>query len=161
MIVYLIVAGLVVCFAGVVMFGAPYLPTLSKPKEKALDMLELKKGHTLLELGSGDGRVLNAAARRGLNAVGIELNPILVLVSRLVTFRYRKQVRIVWGNFWRKDWPAADGIFVFLIDKYMSKLDKTIKVKKARPVRLVSFAFAIPGKKPLKEKDGVFLYEYK
>lgn len=160
MLYYLVIVGLVICFAGVVAFGAPYLPTLKKPRKKALDMLDLKEGQTLLELGCGDGRVLRAAAQRGLNAVGIELNPILALVSWIVTFRYRKQVRIVWGNFWRTQWPPADGIFVFLIDKYMPKLDKAVQEKAVRPVKLVSFAFAITGKKPTREKDGVFLYEY-
>ena len=50
MIIYLIVCGVILCFCAVILFGAPYLPTLSKQKEAALDLLDLKKGQTLLEL---------------------------------------------------------------------------------------------------------------
>lgn len=148
------------CFFLVVLFGAPYLPTLSHQKETALDMLDLKPGQTLLELGSGDGRVLLAAAKRGINSVGIELNPVLVVFSFFLTLRYRKNVRIIWGNFWRVKWPAADGIFVFLLDKYMTRLDKKIEMTQKKPMKLASFAFKIPDKKITKEKNSIYLYKY-
>lgn len=160
MLVYLLIVGVVLCFCLVVFFGAPYLPTLAKQKETALDLLALKPGETLLELGSGDGRVMLAAAKRGINVVGIELNPLLVIFSWLLTFKYRRQVRIIWGNFWRVEWPEADGIFVFLLDKYMTKLDVRIKETQSKPTKLVSFAFKIKDKKPAKKIDGLWLYLY-
>lgn len=156
--------GMVLLFGFVVAFGAPYLPTLKKQTDEALDLLALKPGQTVLELGSGDGRVMLAAAKQGLNVVGYELNPILALVSRIVTWRYRKQVKVVWGNFWHKKWPPADGIFVFLLDRYMVKLDQAItgyQQKQTKPVRLVSFTFAIPHKKPAKTIGGLLRYDYK
>ncbi len=156
----IIAAGLVVLLFGfVVAFGAPYLPTLKRQTESALDLLDLKKGQTLLELGSGDGRVLKAAARRGLNVTGYELNPILVLISIISTWKYRKNVHITWGNYWHHQWPKTDGIFVFLLDKYMAKLDKKI-IQQQLNTKLVSFAFKVPGKKAVKETDGLFLYKY-
>lgn len=150
-----------VIFGFVVLFGAPYLPTLRKQTEIALDLLEVKKGMKILELGSGDGSVALAAAKRGAIVIGYELNPILVIVSKLRCIKYRKQVSIHWGNFWHKDWPATDGIFVFLLDKYMKKLDtKIVQQYKGKHVKLVSFAFEVPGKKPLKSQSGMFLYKY-
>jgi hypothetical protein len=150
---------LAVCF--VVFFGPPYLPTRRLNIETALDLLDLKPGQTMLDLGAGDGRVLVAAAKRGLNVVGIELSPILVVVAWLRSFRYRKQVRIIWGNYFGVTWPAAAGIFTFMIPRQMGKLDRKIeKWRGKRGVRLASFAFRIPGKKPKVQKNGVFLYEY-
>lgn len=151
---------LFIAFTFVVAYGAPYLPTLRTKVPLALDMLGLKKGQILLELGSGDGRLLRAAAQRGLNAVGYELNPILVIYSKLITFRYRKQVRVIWGNYWKANWPEVDGIFVFLLQPYMEKLDKKITQKKIKNVSLVSFAFTINSKKPAKQKEGLYLYKY-
>ncbi len=153
-------AALIICFGGVVLVGAPYLPTLGPQIKAALELADLQAGDTLLELGCGDGKVLIAAARQGINVVGYELNPLLVIVSWLRTRRYRKQVRIIWGDFWQKTWPPADAIFVFLLSKYMSKLNNKVVRYANHPVSLVSFAFQIPDLPPTKEKAGVYLYRY-
>lgn len=160
--VFLIVLWLVLLFGFVVFFGAPYLPTLAKQKRAALEMLELEPGQTLIELGSGDGRILKAAAEKGLKVIGYELNPLLVAVSYIRTFKYRKHIRIHWANFWWHTWPRTDGIFVFLLDRYMDKLDKKIiQNYPGKKVKLVSVAFKVPEREIAKEQDGVYLYEYK
>lgn len=151
----------VLAFALVVFVGPPYLPTFRKQIITALDLLDLKEGETLLELGSGDGRVMRMAAERGLKVVGIEINPLLVVVSYFVTWRYRSQVRIIWGNYWGKPWPRADGIFTFMLPRYMSKLDERIEKWRPKRVRLATFAFAISSREPSKQRDGVLLYQYK
>ncbi len=154
---------LILCFGFVLLFGAPYVPTLKKQSRLALETINLRPGQTLLELGCGDGRMLKAAAEVGIHGVGIELNPILVLVARARTWRYRKHVRILWGNLWHtRKWPAeTDGIFVFILQKEMTKLDAAIAQWHTHPIKLVSFAFPIPDKKPLvQHSKGVYLYEY-
>jgi SAM-dependent methyltransferase len=175
--VVLTVIGLVLlCFSLVVFVGPPYLPTLTPQVEAALDMLELEPGQTMIELGCGDGKVLVAAAERGWRVVGIELNPILAAFCWLRTRRYHGRVKIVWGNYWSiATWPPAEGIFGFVLPRYMTKLDESIKQWLAqsdgtavtmpanggrRTVRLASFAFKIPGKKVVREERGVFLYKY-
>lgn len=159
--VALVLLWLVLIFGYVVLFGAPYLPTLSKQKKAAFDLLDLQAGQTLLELGSGDGRMLKAAAQKGIKAIGFELNPLLALFSYLFTWKYRDNVRIIWGNYWWHIWPRADGIYVFLIDRYMKKLDKKIiQNYPEHKVRLASFAFKVPDKEVVKEKNGVYLYNY-
>jgi 16S rRNA A1518/A1519 N6-dimethyltransferase RsmA/KsgA/DIM1 with predicted DNA glycosylase/AP lyase activity len=156
----LALAVIVLSFGGVVLVGAPYLPTLSSQIKAALALADLKPGETLLELGCGDGRVLLAAARKGWQVVGYELNPFLALVAWLRTRRYRKQVKIIWGSYWSREWPDAQAIFVFLLPKYMPKLDKKIIRGATKPVKLVSFAFKITGRTIKSHKNGVYLYEY-
>lgn len=152
----------IVLFFGFVVFvGPPYLPTMHRQIDTALDLLDLQPGETLLELGSGDGRVLLAAAKRGWKVVGIELNPLLVLFSLLVTWKYRKQVRVIWASYWGPVWPRADAIFTFMLPRYMARLDKRIEFWRTKPVRLASFAFTIPGREPIQTKENVYLYEYK
>lgn len=158
-IVALLLVGILFC--GAVFFGAPYLPTLKPQVQEALDLLDLKPGQTMIELGSGDGRVLRAAAAKGIYVIGYEINPFLVVVSYFVTLKYRKQVTIVWGNFWRKKLPKSDGIFVFLLTRYMSKFDQKMKDYPYKPAKVASVAFQIPDKKPAQKKGGVFLYVYK
>lgn len=152
---------LVGCFGFVLLRGAPYLPTLHRQVEAALDLVDLKRGETLLELGCGDGRVLIAAAERGLRAVGYELNPIMAAIAWLRTRRYKGRVQVRCADFWRTQWPPAQGIFVFLLDPYMHRLHTKILETYDKPVKLVSFAFTIPTKKPKKVSDGVYLYLYK
>ena len=161
LILFIVIACIVFCFTFVLLFGAPFLPTLTPQITVALDLLDLKPGDTMLELGCGDGRVLLAAAHRGLHVVGYELNPIMALVAWVRTRRYRSQVQVVWADFWSISWPPAQGIFGFILPKYMAKLDKKITRYVCRPLRVASFAFAIPNKQPLRTDRGVYLYEYR
>jgi SAM-dependent methyltransferase len=154
---FIVILVIIVAFGGVILVGAPYLPTLKVQAEAALDLLDLKPGETLLELGSGDGQVLVLAAKRGLQVVGVELNPILVVISRIRTWRYRKQVRVIWGDLWRVQWPEADGVFSFLLGRFMPRLDERMQ-RIGKP--LASFAFKIPDRHIDDEKVGVFLYDY-
>lgn len=159
LIILIIVA--VLLFGLVVLRGAPYLPTLSQQIEDALDMLELKSGQTLLELGSGDGRLLAAAARRGVYSVGYELNPLLVVWTRLRYWKYRTYISVKWGDYWLAEWPKSDAMYVFLLEKYMKKLDnKVAHYAKGRHYKLVSFGFEIAGKKVVSQRKGLRRYDY-
>lgn len=152
--------GLVFCFGLVVFFGAPYLPTLKKQTEEALELLDLKPGQILLELGSGDGRVLRAAAEEGIYAIGYELNPLLVAYSYFRHFKYRRLISLKWTNFWYSSLPESDGIYTFLHTRFMKKLDKKISHESTKPIKLVSYAFEVPGRKPQKTLGGLYLYSY-
>lgn len=152
---------LVCCFGFVLLFGAPYVPTMQRQVSAAFELLNLSPGQRLIELGCGDGRLLIAAARRGVYVTGYELNPLLAALCWLRTRRYRRFVTVKMADFWRADWPQADAVFGFILPKLMTKLDQKIVSENRVPLTVVSFAFAIPGKKAAKTKDGVFLYRYK
>jgi hypothetical protein len=54
--IWIVILIIILAFQFVVIFlGAPYVPTLNKQRETALDLLKLKSGQTLIDLGSGDG----------------------------------------------------------------------------------------------------------
>lgn len=156
-----LVAAILACFSFVLLVGAPYLPTLSKQLATSLELADLQPGQVLLELGCGDGRVLIAAARQGVRCVGYELNPLLFLLCKVRTWRYRHLVSVRLSDFWRADWPKADAVFGFILPRLMHKLDAKILSEKRGPLKVVSFAFAIPDKEPVVQRDGVFLYQYK
>lgn len=147
-------------FVFVIIFGAPYVPTLAAQRRTALDLLDLKKGQTLYELGSGDGSLLIEAASKGIKAVGYELNPILVFVSRWRARHYRDLVTIHWQNFWHANLAGADAIFIFQMDKSMKNLEAKIIKEKTGPMKVVSHAFKIPGKKPVRKAGSILLYHF-
>jgi SAM-dependent methyltransferase len=161
MIWFLVFFGGVMIFSFVIAFGAPFLPTLKNRNEDVFKLLDLRPGQTMLELGSGDGRILLMAAQKGIKAIGYELNPLLVIYSRIKTWKYRRLVSVHCRNYWQVKFPPTDGIYVFLLQPYMEKLDKKIIQEISKPVKLVSFAFHIPNRKPNNEINGMFLYKYK
>ncbi len=153
---------LIVTYALVLPFGAPFLPTLSKQVVQALDVLELSAGQKFVDLGCGDGRLLAEAASRGLNCVGYELNPFLAAYAWLRTRRFGRRVKIKMSSFWRADISSADGVFVFLITHHMARFDRYMsKQAKNHTIRVVSHAFKIPKKKPTAKKGAMYLYVYK
>src|SRR5688572_11565841 len=59
-----------------------WVPTPQSLVDKMLDMAKLTPNDFLIDLGSGDGRTVITAARRGARALGIEYNPNMVELSR-------------------------------------------------------------------------------
>lgn len=157
--IFLILFVLVIPFAFVLLFGAPYLPTRKKQAEQALDLLNLKAGELFVDLGCGDGVMLVHAARHGLIAYGYELNPFVWLVAWLRCLRY-KNVHVYLKNYWQIPLPKdTKGVYVFLLDRYMAQLDEKL-VRELNGAKVVSYTFRIPGKKPLLAKNALHLYKY-
>jgi hypothetical protein len=159
----ILLIGLIVflLFAGVVAFGAPFLPTLSKRVDDAIELLDLTPGQLFIELGSGDSRLQIAAAKKGIKSIGYELNPLLVLYAKVRSFRYRQLVSVRLANYWMIEWPKSDAMYVFLLNPYMQKLhNKIVQRKSKTPLTVVSFAFKIPKKSIKREINGMFQYKY-
>lgn len=150
---------IVACFAAGAILGAPYLPVRQKDAEAALDLAEVEAGQTVVDLGSGDGRLLIAAAKRGAKAIGYEINPIMYLWSLLACAKYSKQISIRLRNFWGARLPEADVYYVFLIDRYTKKLDSKLQRELTNPTKVVSYVFELP-REPKKSTSNTHLYIY-
>lgn len=157
LLILIIVAG---AFAVAGLAGAPYVPILRHDAATLLELTALKSGQTLIDLGSGDGRLLRAAAAQGIRCVGYEINPFMVLISRIVCWRYRHLITIRLANIWQTDLPAADAIYVFLMPKFMHQLDQYLARQIHRPTRVVSYAFKIPGRTAISKNRNTFVYQY-
>lgn len=140
--------------------GAPYLPVLSRDVDSLLELSDLSPGQLLLDLGCGDGRLLKAAAKRGIRGIGYEINPLLWLVACINLWPYRQLVSLHLSNYWAVKLPPADAIYVFLIGRYMPKLDAKLRAEIKRPTRVVSYVFAIPNLKPVATTKNSFVYIY-
>ncbi|KAM9791943.1 ATP synthase subunit C lysine N-methyltransferase isoform X3 [Syngnathus typhle] len=91
----LVGGSLVALYAGAAPFVAPalrkiclpFVPATTTQVENVLNALRTRSG-TLVDIGSGDGRIVIAAAKRGFLASGFELNPWLVWYSRYKAWRH-------------------------------------------------------------------------
>lgn len=159
--VWLVAFILVLPFSLVLLYGAPYLPTREKQATEALKLLGLKKGDLLVDLGCGDGAVLIVAAKQGIRCIGYEINPYVYLIARVRTWRYRGLVTIKMKNFWSETIPSqTKGVFVFLLDKFMVKLEDKLSNELKKGTKLVSYTFEIPNKKIHKKSGALLLYKY-
>jgi 16S rRNA A1518/A1519 N6-dimethyltransferase RsmA/KsgA/DIM1 with predicted DNA glycosylase/AP lyase activity len=171
--IIIVVVLVIFTFGIVVFFGAPFLPTFDKQAKEALDILDLKKGDKMIELGCGDGRVMLLALERGYKVVGYELNPVLALIAWLRTQKYGSNSKVIWGSFWNKNWPESQGLYVFLHTKFMKRLDKKLAeqvsfwrsngeytINTNPTLKVVSYAFEIPGKRPELKKGALIKYIY-
>jgi len=158
---WLVIFLIVLPFAIVLLYGAPYLPTRKAQAIQALDLLDLREGDVFVDLGSGDGAVLIEAASRGMICYGYELNPYVWFVSKLRTLKFGKQIHIYCRNFWNVPLPKdTKGVFVFLLDKYMARLDQKLGSELKKGGTLASYTFQISGKKPHVSRDAMFIYKY-
>ncbi|XP_042317413.1 ATP synthase subunit C lysine N-methyltransferase isoform X2 [Sceloporus undulatus] len=80
----------------------PFVPATSKQIENVLSMLKGRNG-SLVDIGSGDGRIVIAAAKVGFKAVGYELNPWLVWYSRYRAWRegVHQDARFYISDLWK------------------------------------------------------------
>lgn len=164
--IYFVIIGCIILLFGAVAFrGAPYVPTLRHSVHDALDMLDLHQGDLLVDMGSGDGKILKAAASRGLRAWGYEINPLLCFIAWLRCLGQRDRVTIRWRDMWLADWPPdTKAVFIFLAGPFMNHLSRKIDQqidKRDTPLKILSYGFAIPGYLPKKISNGLYLYEIK
>jgi mycolic acid cyclopropane synthetase len=96
---------------------APYLPTPKSIVDEMLKAGELKAGETMFDLGSGDGRIVIAAAREyKAHAIGIELDDALASASiqKIAELGLDKNAHIIQGDLMKQDYHSADLITVYL-----------------------------------------------
>lgn len=158
---WFVVGALFLLFGLTVFRGAPYVPTHRRHVEAALDLLALKKGDVVVDLGAGDGIFLKAAAKRGLVAYGYEINPVLCIVAWLRCLPYRSQVKIRWRDFWLSSLPAdTKGVFVFAGGPFMRKLARKLEAEaKSRSFYVASYGFELSEYKLLNQREGINLYK--
>jgi hypothetical protein len=154
----ILVIAAIFAFAG--LKGAPYVPILRHDSAALLRLAGLKPGQTLIDLGSGDGRLLREAAAKGIKGIGYEINPFMVWVSRLVCWRYRTLVNIHLGDLWHTKLPTADVVYVFLMPRHMPALHAYLTSQLHRPTKVISYAFEIPGAKLINRNRNTFVYQY-
>ena len=120
---------------------AVFIPLPQKTIDEMLRMAELRKGDVLYDLGSGDGRVLVAAAKTyAATAVGIERSRILAWLStrKIARNGLEDKVRIVNSDFFTQDLSEATVVTAYLSQKMNDKLEPKLRKELKEGTRIVS-----------------------
>jgi hypothetical protein len=121
-----------------------WVPTPQALVEKMLDMAKVTPQDFLMDLGSGDGRTVITAAKRGLRAQGIEYNPDMVTLAQNAAKKegVADRATFVKADIFESDFSKANVITLFLLPSLNMKLRPTIL--NMRPgTRIVSNSFTM------------------
>ncbi len=143
-----------------VFFGAPFVPTDHERVRSMLLHAGLKPGEKLADLGSGDGRIVIAAAKAGAFAEGWEVSPYLWLWSQWNIRRagVGDRARVHLGSYWDHPFDDVDVVTLFLITMQMPRMERKLRAEMKPGGRVVSYAFTFPHWPSEGKLDGTFLY---
>ena len=123
-----------------------WVPTPAALVEKMLDMAKVTPQDHVMDLGSGDGRNIIAAAKRGATAVGVEYNPDMVELSKreAAAQGVAGKASFIQGDMYEADISKATVLALFLLPHNLTKL--TPKFLALKPgTRIVGNTFAPEG----------------
>lgn len=149
-------------YTNVLQPGAIYYPTVADTVTQILKLAQAGPKDTLIDLGSGDGRILIAAARLGIRAIGYEIDPLLVWQSRrrIHQAKLDKLVTVRWKSFWQADFSQATIVTVYLLPHLMNRLQRLLEKKVSHPIRLVTNNYPFPQLTPSKHYCQIYLYHF-
>jgi SAM-dependent methyltransferase len=123
-----------------------WVPTPHVLTERMLDMAKVTPQDYVMDLGSGDGRNVIAAARRGARGRGVEYNPDMVALSRRIAAKEGVDGKAVFvqGDMYEADISEATVLALFLLPENLTRL--TPKFLDLKPgSRIVANGFGIEG----------------
>ncbi|MFX1576187.1 MAG: SAM-dependent methyltransferase [Promethearchaeota archaeon] len=145
------------------LIGAPWVPVSKKTAQRMLELAKVTQEDTVVDLGSGDGRIIMMAAQKfGASAVGIEADPFRVLWSRGVIRRrgLNEIVEVIWGNFFTKSVPDATVVTVYQGQSINKRLKTKLATELTPGTRVVSYSFPFEEWTPVEMIKNPRLYLY-
>jgi ribosomal protein L11 methylase PrmA len=161
--IWIYAAAVIILIFGMVVFrGAPYVPSHRKFVRMAFsDLYKVTKKDVLIDIGSGDGIILRIAAAQGAKAIGYEINPILVVISKLLA-RGNPRISTKLADFWLTELPQDTTIvYAFAvtrdIEKIAKKMQKTAN-STGHQVWLMTYGAPVRSREPVRTLHAHSLY---
>lgn len=159
---FYIVGGIVALLGFSVFVGAPYVPSRRRDlKNMFNELYPLSSSDTVIDVGSGDGIILREASLRGATAVGYEISPLLVAISKWLS-RHDPKVSITMANFWLTKFPnETTVIYAFSVERDAQRLTKKIQNEATRlgkPLTLICYGSPLPKKPAERTFEAYHLY---
>jgi Methyltransferase domain len=129
----------------------PYVPTPQVVVDRMLDLAQVKSGETLIDLGSGDGRmVITAAQKYGAHGFGVEIDPRLVKLSNDEAAKdgLADRVKFLQQDLFDTDFRSADVLTLYLLPDVNLALRPKIFAELRPGARVVSHDYGMQEWRP-------------
>ena len=109
--------------------GAPFVSLSPAVVERVMKIGKIKKRDIFYDLGSGDGRLVIAAAMKGAKAYGVEKDFLRVIYSRLWIrlLRLEKSAKIIHEDLFKVNLKKATVVHLFLLQSTNDKIEAKLK----------------------------------
>lgn len=124
-----------------------FVASLEEHVAPALDLAEVGPGMRVADLGCGEGRLLLAAAHRGAEVVGVELDEQLAATARRRLAEAGLPGQVLVGDLLADEPPEADVYLAYLSPSMLQELAAGTGFS-TRGARLVTVAYRVPGLVP-------------
>ena len=123
-----------------------WVPTTPALVEKMLDMVRVTPKDFVMDLGSGDGRNIIAAAKRGARGLGVEYDPDMVALSQRKAEEagVADKATFVRGDMYEADISRATALVLFLLPVNLEKLAPRF-LELPAGTRIINNGYKIPG----------------
>jgi SAM-dependent methyltransferase len=145
-------------------WGAGFQPTPKKDVDLAAELLGLREGKLVYDLGSGTGDVvLRLAKKYRVGCIGIEIDPLKVLISRLriaLTGDLRTAIQVKRSNLLSVDLSNADAIYLFLSGGrgIMTRLEPKLLRELKEDAKIASYVHTFENWEPVIAKGEIRVY---
>ena len=146
--------------------GGPYVPTPAIVVERMLELAGVQEDDLVVDLGSGDGRLVIEAARRyGARGLGVEREERLVVLARAAALKAGVADRVSFrhGDIFEAALRGATVVTLYLLPRLLEQLAPKLRAELAPGARIVSHDFPLdwPAQRMLEfdvpEKDDLML----
>ena len=144
---------------------SPWWRTNKEVAKAAGKLAKISSRDVVYELGSGDGQFLITAVTDFYvkRAVGIEIDPTRVLVSKLLIKKNKLEdkIEIIKDNFFNINISSASVVFVYLVPRALERILPKLKKELKHGTKIVSLRYEIKGLKWTEQDKKHKLYLYK
>ncbi|MBN3304034.1 ATP synthase subunit C lysine N-methyltransferase [Amia ocellicauda] len=123
----------------------PFVPATPAQVGNVLAALQRRTG-SVVDLGSGDGRIVIAAAKQGFRAVGFELNPWLVWYSRYRAWRegVHRSTSFYRSDLWKVSFSQYTNVVIFGVPQMMAPLEDKLQGELQISAKVIACRFPFP-----------------
>lgn len=123
-------------YAGLI--GAPWVPTRRHERDRLVELVDLRPGQVVYDLGAGNGAILFSMHDRfaGVRCIGYELSLVPYILGKIRLWRQRARypgVELRYGNAYKHPISDADCVFIYLLEGAYQRVLKFLRSARLKP----------------------------